>query len=42
LRRSDWGLGGNRALATGGVLISDKVKLTLDIRAVRLDQTQGA
>ncbi|MFE3162635.1 YceI family protein [Streptomyces sp. NPDC059224] len=39
LQRSDWGLDGNRALATGGALISDKVKLTLDIRAVRLDQT---
>ncbi|MFG3019355.1 YceI family protein [Streptomyces sp. NPDC048254] len=41
LRRSDWGLDGTRALATGGVLISDNVKVTLDIRAVRLDQAQG-
>ncbi|MFF5139604.1 YceI family protein [Streptomyces sp. NPDC013157] len=38
VQRSGWGLGGNRALATGGVLISDKVRLTSDIRAVRLDQ----
>ncbi|MEU2618422.1 YceI family protein [Streptomyces sp. NPDC007157] len=42
LQRSDWGLDGNRALASGGVLISDKVKVTLDIRAVRLDRAQGA
>jgi polyisoprenoid-binding protein YceI len=42
LQRSDWGLDGNRAMATGGVLISDKVKVTLDISAVRLDQAQGA
>ncbi|WP_328436435.1 YceI family protein [Streptomyces sp. NBC_00457] len=37
LKRSDWGIDWNSALATGGVLISDKVKLTLDISAVRLD-----
>ncbi|WP_406431240.1 YceI family protein [Streptomyces sp. NBC_00631] len=42
LRRSDWGLDGNRALATGGVLISDKVELALDIRAVRLGQGHDA
>ncbi|MFF2124319.1 YceI family protein [Streptomyces olivochromogenes] len=42
LRRSDWGLDWNTALAGGGVLISDKVKLTLDVSAVRLEQTDAA
>ncbi|MFD9508618.1 YceI family protein [Streptomyces mirabilis] len=42
LRRSDWGLDWNSALAGGGVLISDKVKLTLDVSAVRLEQTDAA
>ncbi|WP_052424676.1 YceI family protein [Streptomyces fulvoviolaceus] len=37
LKRSDWGIDWNSALATGGVLISDKVKLILDISAVQLD-----
>lgn len=37
LKRSDWGIDWNSALATGGVLISDKVKLSFDISAVRLD-----
>ncbi|MBQ0850400.1 YceI family protein [Streptomyces sp. BH-SS-21] len=37
LRRSDWGLTWNTALETGGVLISDKVTLTLDISAVRVE-----
>jgi hypothetical protein len=42
LRRSDWGLDRNTALAGGGVLISDKVKLTLDVSADRLEQTDTA
>lgn len=33
--RNDWGLTYNAALETGGVLISDKVKLVLDISAVK-------
>ncbi|SHN29846.1 YceI family protein [Actinacidiphila paucisporea] len=33
--RGDWGLTYNAALEGGGVLISDKVKLTFDISAVR-------
>lgn len=37
LKRSDWGIDWNSALATGGVLISDKVKLVLDISAVQQD-----
>ncbi|MER6158179.1 YceI family protein [Streptomyces sp. NPDC001868] len=37
LRRSDWGIDWNSSLATGGVLIGDKVKLMLDISAVELN-----
>ncbi|WP_309057373.1 YceI family protein [Streptomyces sp.] len=33
--RSDWGLTWNAALETGGVMVSDKVKLTFDISAIR-------
>jgi polyisoprenoid-binding protein YceI len=33
--RTEWGLTYNAALETGGVLIGEKVKLTLDISAVR-------
>ncbi|MFJ8107689.1 YceI family protein [Streptomyces sp. NPDC096132] len=40
LQRSDWGLDWNTPLATGGVLISDKVKLLLDISAVEVPRTQ--
>lgn len=36
LQRSDWGLTWNTALETGGVLVSDKVSLTLDISAVQV------
>ncbi|WP_217551830.1 hypothetical protein [Streptomyces sp. GbtcB6] len=32
----------NSLTFAGGALISDKVKLILDIRAVRLDQVEGA
>ncbi|WP_405968637.1 YceI family protein [Streptomyces sp. NBC_00015] len=42
LRRSDWGLTWNSALETGGVLIGDKVTLTLDISAVRVDEVLAA
>ncbi|KNB51092.1 YceI family protein [Streptomyces caatingaensis] len=34
--RSDWGLTWNAALEAGGVMVSDKVKLTFDISAVRV------
>ncbi|MET9109740.1 YceI family protein [Streptomyces zhihengii] len=37
LHRSDWNLNWNKALEAGGVLISDKVQLLLDISAVRAD-----
>ncbi|NUK14607.1 YceI family protein [Streptomyces lunaelactis] len=33
--RSDWGLGWNAALETGGVLVGDKVKLLFDISAIK-------
>ena len=33
--RSEWGLTWNAALETGGVLVSDKVKLTFDISAIK-------
>ncbi|MBR7833111.1 YceI family protein [Actinospica durhamensis] len=33
--RTDWGLTYNAALETGGVLIGEKIKLTLDISAVK-------
>ncbi|MFI1155323.1 YceI family protein [Streptomyces sioyaensis] len=33
--RSDWGLTWNAALETGGVMVSDKVKLFFDISAVK-------
>ncbi|MGN9761411.1 YceI family protein [Streptomyces sp. SD31] len=33
--RSEWGLTWNAALETGGVLVSDKIKLIFDISAIR-------
>jgi len=35
LLRSEWGLTWNAALETGGVLVSDKIKLTFDISAIQ-------
>ena len=35
LNRSDWGLTFNAALETGGVLISEKIKLEFDISAIK-------
>ncbi|MFD9909905.1 YceI family protein [Streptomyces sp. NPDC059063] len=35
LLRSDWGLTWNAALETGGVLVSDKIKLNFDISAIK-------
>ena len=35
LNRKDWGLVWNQALETGGVLVGDKVSITLDIEATR-------
>ncbi|WP_416982616.1 YceI family protein [Streptomyces sp. T028] len=42
LQRSDWGLDWNTPLATGGVLVSDKVKLLLDISAVQVPPARAA
>ncbi|MFF9570858.1 YceI family protein [Streptomyces sp. NPDC014685] len=39
--RSDWGLTWNAALETGGVMVSDKVKLTFDISAVKAAAPQA-
>lgn len=35
INRKDWGLEWNAALETGGVLVGEKVKLQLDIQAVK-------
>ncbi|MET8744072.1 YceI family protein [Streptomyces sp. NPDC004728] len=39
--RSDWGLTWNAALETGGVMVSDKVKLNFDISAIKSAATQA-
>jgi polyisoprenoid-binding protein YceI len=35
INRKDWGLEWNVALETGGVLVSEKIKIELDIQAVK-------
>lgn len=35
INRKDWGVSFNAALETGGVLVSDKVKLLIDISAIK-------
>jgi polyisoprenoid-binding protein YceI len=35
LRRSDYGLNWNQALETGGMLVSDEVKISVDVQFVR-------
>ena len=35
INRSDWGLNFNAALETGGVLISEKIKLEFDVSAIK-------
>ena len=35
ISRKDWGLEWNMALEAGGVVVSDKIKITLDIQAVK-------
>lgn len=42
VRRSDWGLGGATPDETGGVLISDKVRLDFGLSAVRLSRSYAA
>lgn len=41
INRKDWGLGWNVALETGGILVGEKVKIELDISAIRRTD-QGA
>ncbi len=40
LNRKDWNLNWNAALETGGVLVSDKVKLEFDISAIKVAPTE--
>ena len=35
INRKDWGLTWNAALETGGVLVSEKIKLDFDVSAIR-------
>ena len=35
IKRSDWGMSFNAALETGGVLVSDKIKLEFDVSAIK-------
>ena len=35
VNRKDWGLEWNMALETGGVLVGEKIKLTIDVEAIR-------
>src|SRR4051794_25533666 len=39
--RKDWGLSWNAALETGGVLVSDKIKLEFDISAIQAPADQA-
>ncbi len=41
INRKDWGLGWNVALEAGGILVGEKVKLELDVSAVKRSE-QGA
>ncbi|MEU6991257.1 YceI family protein [Streptomyces sp. NPDC046465] len=40
--RSEWGLTWNAALETGGVLVSDKIKLNFDISAIKAGSGTGS
>ncbi|MCD7438539.1 YceI family protein [Streptomyces lincolnensis] len=42
VRRSDWGLGWSTLAETGGALVSDKVKLSLDVSAVQPSRADAA
>ena len=37
ISRKDWGLNWNVALEAGGVLVSDQVKVLIEVEAVRQD-----
>jgi polyisoprenoid-binding protein YceI len=42
IKRSDWGMSFNAALETGGVLVSDKIKLEFDVSAIKNTPEQSA
>jgi polyisoprenoid-binding protein YceI len=42
LNRKDWGLAWNQALEFGGVMVSDEVKLSLELEAVVAAEAQAA
>jgi polyisoprenoid-binding protein YceI len=43
INRKDWGLGWNVALETGGVLVSEKIKIELDVQVVqKVDEPANA
>ena len=42
ISRKDWDLSYNAALATGGVLIGDKIKIELDVSAIKRVETAPA
>ena len=37
INRKDFGLGWNKALETGGVLVGESVQITIDLQLVRKD-----
>ncbi len=36
LKRSDWGLTWNQALDMGGVVVSDRIEIELDVSAIKV------
>ena len=42
INRKDWGLDYNAALEAGGVLIGEKVKITLEIEALKAAEPEAA
>src|SRR3954471_78102 len=42
IKRSYWGMTSNAALETGGVLVSDKIKLEFDVSAIKNAETEQA
>ena len=42
INRKDWGLGWNMALETGGVLVSDEIKINIDIEIIEEKVAEAA
>ncbi len=42
INRRDFGLNWNQALETGGILVGEKVEITIDIEAIQVAATQAA